>query len=99
MNDDAELLAEMEQLPARRAALDSRVRTVLLAAVRRDNAAYLTLLRYVMMDNAATMDALLISFARVYCEDLVACQGQQLTEARLEQDIAFGRERVLEELQ
>ncbi len=98
MTDD-ELLAEYERGPARRAAFDSRVREALLAAVRGDNAAYLTLLRFLLMDAGGDISTLLISYGRVYCTDLVACQGRELTERRLESNIAYGREIVLEEEQ
>ena len=94
MTDD-ELQAEMERGPARRAALDARVRSALLALAHGDNASYLTQLGYLLNDTDRLQ--LAISYGRVYITDLTGCQGTELTRRRLEADISLGREIVLEE--
>lgn len=101
MSTDDELYAEAAKLPARRAALDARVRVAWLALIRSDYSTYLTVLRYLWMDAEASgeMLQLLIAFGRIYRDDMLASQGEELTERRLTQDISFGRETVLEQLE
>ena len=93
-------LPDWDRDPPRHAALDARVREVLLHAVH-ERPAYLATLRLLYEDCAdnGLMPELLVAFGRVFCATAIACQGRELTAARLEGDIEHSREIALWEAQ